>query len=116
MFQFRINSRNCECFGGFLGYVDQPIAMVPPPHNTNTDKVWAFIQTSVEIRTKDTNFPPRRHCDRHVYYSMSENSAITLKMEEEEPKHHHTLHSRVRDEMIFITLTLRSFSFKCSSG
>jgi len=99
MFQFRINSRNCKRFGGFPGYVDRPIAMVSPPHNTNTDKEWAFIQASIEIRTKDPNLPPRRHCDRHVYYSMSENSAITLKMEEEEPKHH-TLHRRVRDEMI----------------
>ena len=74
--------------------------MAPPPHNnTNTDKEWAFIQASTEIRTKDPNFPPRSHCDRHVYYSMSENSAITLKMEKVEPKHH-TLHRRVRGDVI----------------
>ena len=98
MFQFRINSRNCERFGGFLGYVDRPIAMAPPPHdNINLDKEWAIIQASTEIRTKDPNFPPRSHCDRHIYYSLSENSAINLKMEEK-PKHH-TLHRRVTDEV-----------------
>jgi hypothetical protein len=57
MFQFRINSRHCDLFGGFLGYVDRPIAMVPPPHdNTNTDKERAFIQASTEICTKSPTF------------------------------------------------------------
>jgi len=66
---------------------------------TQTDKEWALIQASIEIRTKDPKFPPRSHCDRHVYYSLSENSAISLKTEEEEPKYH-TLHRRATDEAI----------------
>ena len=56
-----------------------------------TYKEWAFIQAFIAIRTQDPNFPPRSHCDRHIYYSLSENSAISLKMEEGEPKHH-TVH------------------------
>jgi hypothetical protein len=78
---------------------------------TQTYKEWVFIQASVEIRTKDPNFPPRSHCDRHIYYSLSKNSAISLKMEEEGPKHH-TVHRRSD----LTALTLRSFILNVPAG